>query len=158
MWIVIAGLALTSPLIAYYLINNSSAIVIDKKKSRVIVLDKTPPTVINLSDLIGVDLIINGLKTKTQDGKQEKIFVKNISSIQLKIFCSNNEPVYLPLLTNKKKVDFKAIKRAITLHNKLAELSSTNLQTENINRKSAIEFQLKNLTEFRTNMARQAAS
>ena len=158
MWILIASLALISPVIAYYLINKSSSIVIDKKNSRVIILDKTPPTVINLSDLLEVDLTINELQTKFEDVQAKRKFVKNSDSIRLTLITSNNEPVCLPLVTKKKKADFKAIKRAIKLHSIFIELRSASLQTENINRKSAVEFQLKNLTEFRTNMARQAAS
>jgi len=161
MWIIITGLVLTSPLILYYLINDSSSIIIDKKNFKIIIPDKSPPTVIRFADLIKVDLIITGTKPTIANVKA-KSELSEANSVCLKITSTNTENpvlVYFIEETNQDNVDLKnATKRARILHNKLSEIINSNSQAKSINRNNTAEFQIKNLSEFRTKIIRQSAT
>src|SRR5438128_1502015 len=111
MWIIITGLVLTSPLILYYLINDSSSIIIDKKNFKIIIPDKSPPTVIKFDDLISVDLITTNTKTTLTNVNAKGNFIEKADSICLKIAIANNKnPVYIYFIEKEPKheyVDFK---------------------------------------------------
>jgi hypothetical protein len=161
MWIIIESAALISLLISYYLITDYSAIVIDKKNHRIIVVHKSPPTIITFSDLIAVDLIVNGGKriaTKTQSA-----FNGEPDSVCLKIVIANVEnPVYV-YFTNaegkKNRLSFKSPeKSAQSLHKKLCEIISLYSPARRISVSQSAEFQLRKLSEFRNNIVGQSAS
>lgn len=166
MWIIIAGLVLTSVLTLYYLFNVSSAIIIDRKNHKIIISDKSPPTIIKFHELTKVDLIIGGVRTIISDVKVRKEFIKNASSVCLKIVIKDSDkPAYVHFIKSEnKKNDFEhkhAGKQAQAYYNKLSTIieSAGNVQTRNVTvDNSAAAFQLKSLHEFKSNIARQSAS
>ena len=160
MWIIITGVVLSSPLILFYLVNDSS-IVIDKKNQKIIILDKTPPTVIKFSDLINIDLIVNDTRTITPHVKAKPKFINNLDSVSLKLTVGNiDNPVYVQFLTNNSFEYKNSTKRALALYNKLSEIIDfTNGSLTKARRvKNSAEFQLKKLNEFRGSIIRQSAS
>ncbi|MEP6597328.1 MAG: hypothetical protein ABJA71_15355 [Ginsengibacter sp.] len=156
MWIIFAGLALSSPLILFYLINDSSAIVIDKRNYKIIILDKSPPTVIKFADLITVDLITTDTRTIVGNVKAKQKFVEKANSVCLKITIANiDNPVYVHFLNNEATKSPE--KRAQALHNKLSEIIklTSKSQTKNTTVKNFAELQLKKLNKFKSNIIRQ---
>ena len=163
MWIIIAGVVLSSPLILLYFVNDSS-IVVDKKNCKIIILDKTPPIVIKFGDLINIDLIVNDTRTIAPHVRAKQKFIKRSDSVCLKLTVGNiDNPVYVQFLTNRRNNGFEhrnSAKRALTLYNKLSEIIefTSSSQTNLISVKNSAEFQLKKLNEFRGNIIRQSAS
>ena len=165
MWIIIAGLFLIFLLRLYYLFNNSSAITIDKKNHKIIISDKSPPTIIKFTELIKVDLIISGARAIIPEVKIKQEFIKKASSVCLKITLKDNDkPVYVNFINSeKKKNDFEhknAGKQAQVFYNKIFKIidSTADVSAKRINIDNSAAFQLKNLHEFKANIARQPAS
>ena len=165
MWIIAAGLVLTCLSGLYYLINVSSSIIIDKKNYKIIISDKSPPTIIKFNELIKVDLIIGGVRTIISDVKVKQEFVKKATSACLKITIKDNDnPVYVYFTNSEnKKNGFEhknAEKRAQAFYSKLSRIidSTGNIKNKSISIENSAAFQLKNLHEFKSNMARQSAS
>jgi len=151
MWIVLGSLLSTSLITLSYLRSNSSAIVIDRKKSKIVILNRPLPTVVNFSDLISIDLTVDDTKTLIGKVKPSQEFIKNAQSIHLKITVANVEtPINLYFINNETK-------KAVALHNKLSEIVSAATQRRKASAKTSAEFQLKNLSEFRSNILRQSA-
>ena len=164
MWIIIAGLALTSPLILFYLTNGSSAIMIDKKNHKIIISDKSPPTVIKFADLINVDLMKIDTEDLVANEKAKQKSIEKDNSVYLKITIANvDNPVYVYFINNEaNKNGFEsknAGKRAQALYNKLSEIINLTRKSpvRNISVKNSAELQLKKLIEFKTNIIRQSA-
>jgi hypothetical protein len=165
MWLVLAGIAFISPVILFYLTNDSSGIVIDKKTDKIIILDKTPPTVIKLDDFIGVELLVNDTKIGVEDIKASKKLIKRTDSICLKIITTDPgnsiQVFFLNEKTKKDTFEYKnAAERAIDVYNKLSEIiySRYTSLVKNTGKNHSVEFQLKNLGEFRSKLARQSMS
>ena len=164
MWLVLAGIAFISPVILFYLTNDSSGIVIDKKTDKIIVLDKTPPTVIKLDDFIGVELLVNDTKIGVKDIKASKKLIKRTDSICLKIITDPGNSIQVFFFnekTKKETFEYKnAAERAIDVYNKLSEIiySRHTSPVKNTGENNSVEFQLKNLGEFRSKLARQSMS
>jgi hypothetical protein len=165
MWIIAAGLVLTSLLILYYLIHDSSSIIIDKKNHRIIIPDKSPPTIIKFTELIKVDLLLSGARAIISDVKVKQEFIKKATSVCLKITIKDDDnPVYIHFVNREfRKNGFElknAGKRAKAFYNKLSRIidSAGNVQNKSISIDNSAAFQLKNLHEFKSNIARQSAS
>ena len=126
MWIIIAGVIVTSPLLLFYLYNDSNAIAFDNKNSKIIILDRTPPIVIKFTNLVKVDLIINGTKAKSGDIKANQKLVKETDSICLKIIAADiDSPIYVYFKTNqinKTHIENNDIQKAVALYNRLSEV------------------------------------
>jgi hypothetical protein len=151
MWIVLGSLLSTSLIALSYLSRNSPAIVIERKKSKIIILSKTLPTVLNFSDLVSVDLTVDDTRPIIGKVKPSQEFFKNAQSIHLKITAENTDsPISLYFIN-------KETKKAVVLHNKLSEIITLSQSKKAASVKTSAEFQLKNLNEFRTNLLRQSA-
>jgi len=164
MWTIISGLVLTSLFVLFYLISDSSSITIDKKNHRIIIPDKSPPTIIKFAELIKVDLLTSGSRA-ISDVKVKQEFIKKPTSVCLKFTLKDNvNPVYVHFINSEiKRNGFhhkNAGKRAQALYNKLSGIidSAGNIQAKRINTDNSATFQLKNLHEFKSKIARQSAS
>jgi hypothetical protein len=162
MWILITGVLLSSPLILLYLVNDSSAILIDKKNCKIIIPAKSPPTVIRFNELMNVDLIVNGTQIIAPHIKAKQNFNKS-DSICLKITVANiDNPVYVKFETNpgNNGLEYKnSATTALGLYNKLSDIiASARCSQANVNTiKNSAKFQLKKVSEFKSNIIRQSA-
>lgn len=113
MWIIIAGLVFSFLFILFYSINGSSAIIIDKKNYRIIIADESPSSVIKFTDLIKVDLMVNGTGTIVPDVKAKRKFIKKAGSVCLKFTIAHNDkPVYVNFINNEKNKNNSKYKNA----------------------------------------------
>lgn len=157
MWIIITGVLLTSPFILFYLINDSSSIVIDKKNCKIIILNISPPAVIKFADLIEVDLMINGTTAKIADIKSKQDLIKRTDSVCLKIITHTDSPFYLYFNNDaRNKRNFYSGKKALDFYIKLSELINLpgNSQIKNMTRNHPLKFELKKFSGFRSTISK----